>query len=265
DRVGLRAGPRRRALRGAAGRLAAARRRADRHRARHAQHGRAAAADLRGRAAAPGRGRGGRLRPQLRGVRRRLRCGRAGLRDRPGARGGGGVPAPAGGHRRGAEGPDRPMNVTGVALVAALVAGFGGGVAGLVVPRTVRPVVVGACVAAAGALATLAGVAAMAGVAWSAALPWLLPLTGVELAVDPLGGVFLAVTGAVAVAAGVYGIGYARGGLDGRAVQAALPVFVASLLLVPAAGSIGTLLVCWELMALASLLLVLAEHGKRAE
>ena len=157
------------------------------------------------------------------------------------------------------------MNVTGVALVAALVAGFGGGVAGLVVPRTVRPVVVGACVAAAGALATLAGVAAMAGVAWSAALPWLLPLTGVELAVDPLGGVFLAVTGAVAVAAGVYGIGYARGGLDGRAVQAALPVFVASLLLVPAAGSIGTLLVCWELMALASLLLVLAEHGKRAE
>ncbi|TWF75132.1 formate hydrogenlyase subunit 3/multisubunit Na+/H+ antiporter MnhD subunit [Pseudonocardia hierapolitana] len=157
------------------------------------------------------------------------------------------------------------MNVVQVALVAALVVGFGGGVAALVVPRAARPAVVGACVVAAGGLGSVAGVAAMSGVSWSVALPRLLPLTGVELAVDPLGGVFLAVAGAVAVAAGVYGIGYARGGLDGRAVQASFPIFVVSLLLVPAAGSIGTLLVCWELMALASLLLVLAEHGQRAE
>jgi formate hydrogenlyase subunit 3/multisubunit Na+/H+ antiporter MnhD subunit len=152
-----------------------------------------------------------------------------------------------------------------VALVAAIVAGLAGFVAALVVPRAVRPAVTGVSVAATGALGAASGVAAMAGSTWSARLPWLLPLTGVELAVDALGGVFLAVGGAVAVAAGVYGIGYAPHGLDGRAVQAALPVFVVSLLLVPAAGSIGTLLVCWELMALASLLLVLAEHGRRAE
>ena len=44
-----------------------------------------------------------------------------------------------------------------------------------------------------------------------------------------------------------------------------VPLFVAAMLLVPAAGSVGTFLVCWELMALTSLLLVLAEHRRRAE
>ncbi len=90
--------------------------------------------------------------------------------------------------------------------------------------------------------------------------PGLLPLSGVSLAVDPLGGLFLAVTGAVAVAAGIYAIGYA-GHSASRPSAAVLPLFVASLLLVPAAASAGTLLACWELMALTSLLLVLAEHS----
>ena len=67
------------------------------------------------------------------------------------------------------------------------------------------------------------------------------------------------------IAVGIYGIGYARHGLDGRGVQATVPLFVAAMLLVPAAGSVGTFLVCWELMALTSLLLVLAEHRHRAE
>ena len=43
-----------------------------------------------------------------------------------------------------------------------------------------------------------------------------------------------------------------------------LPIFVATMLLVPAAGTVTTFLAAWELMALASLLLVLAEH-RRAE
>ncbi len=64
----------------------------------------------------------------------------------------------------------------------------------------------------------------------------------------------------------MYGIGYAaaRGhGPAGRGVQAALPVFAVALLLVPAAASVSTLLVLWELMALTSLVLVLAEHRAR--
>lgn len=157
------------------------------------------------------------------------------------------------------------MNPVGVGLVAAIVVGVAGALAGAVVPRRGRPAVTGVCVAVAGALGTVAGVAAMGGMSWSVVLPELVPLTGVELTVDALGGAFLAVGGAVAVAAGVYEIGYARGGRDGRTVQAAFPLFVVSLLLVPAASSVGTLLLCWEFMALTSLVLVLAEHRRRAE
>ncbi|MFC0863647.1 proton-conducting transporter membrane subunit [Sphaerimonospora cavernae] len=131
------------------------------------------------------------------------------------------------------------------------------------VPARIRPALSGLGTAAAGAAGAVAGGAAMAGHAWSAWLPDLLPLAGVRLALDPLGGLFVAVTGGVAVCAGVYGIGYARHGLSGRVVQATLPLFVASMLLVPAAASVSTLLVAWELMAITSLLLVLAEHGRR--
>ncbi|MEV4003051.1 proton-conducting transporter membrane subunit [Actinomadura sp. NPDC049753] len=141
--------------------------------------------------------------------------------------------------------------------------------AGTTLSRRVRRPVVGAGTGAAGVAATVAGVAAMAGHPWEERLPDVLPLAGVWLAIDPLSGVFLAVTGAVAVCAAVYGVGYARPeleshGLDGRITQAMVPLFVAAMLLVPAAASVSTFLVAWELMALTSLLLVVAEHRRRA-
>jgi hydrogenase-4 component B len=89
---------------------------------------------------------------------------------------------------------------------------------------------------------------------------WLLPLFGVTLDLDPLGGFFLALTGAVAVPVGVYAIGYAHH--LSRVPLAVLPLFVAAMLLVPAAGSATTFLLAWELMAIASLVLVLAEHTR---
>jgi len=162
-------------------------------------------------------------------------------------------------------------SVTGAALSASLGASLLAAAAGAALPRRVRPAGAGLGTAVAGAAAVVAGVAAMTGRSWSAWLPELLPLAGVRLAVDPLGGLFIAVTGAVAVCAAVYGVGYARPrrdghghGLDGRTVQAVLPLFVAAMLLVPAAASVSTFLVAWELMALASLLLVVAEHRHRA-
>ena len=157
------------------------------------------------------------------------------------------------------------MNLVALGLVGALALGAIGVVAALALGRGARPVVVGALTAMAGVCGTVAGIAAILGGSWSVRLPGLLPLSGVVITVDALGGVFLTVGGAVATAAAVYGIGYARRGLDGRGVQAALPVFVGSMLLVPVAGSVATLLVCWELMAATSLLLVLAEHRHRAE
>jgi hydrogenase-4 component B len=93
---------------------------------------------------------------------------------------------------------------------------------------------------------------------------WLLPLAGVQLALDPLGGLFLAITGAVAVAVGVYAVGYARRVHLPRFALVILPLFVGAVLLVPAAGSVTTFLFAWELMALTSLLLVLTEHHRAA-
>ena len=156
------------------------------------------------------------------------------------------------------------MNLVLGALLTALAVGALSAVAGLFLPRDVRPAVVGVGVAVSGASAVVAGVAAMTGQAASLVLPDLLPLAGVLVTVDALGGVFLAVTGGVAVAVGIYGIGYCRQhGLDARGVQAVLPLFVAAMMLVPVAASVGTFLLCWELMALTSLLLVIAEHRSR--
>lgn len=91
---------------------------------------------------------------------------------------------------------------------------------------------------------------------------WLLPLIGVQLDFAPLGGLFIALTGAVAAAVGVYSVGYARREHLGAVPLTVLPVFVVAMLLVPAAGSVTTFLLAWELMAIASLVLVLTDHRR---
>ncbi|MCZ0978779.1 proton-conducting transporter membrane subunit [Streptomyces diastatochromogenes] len=112
------------------------------------------------------------------------------------------------------------------------------------------------------------GAAALGGAHWSARLPALLPLAGTTWSVDALSGLFMAVAGAVVTAVAVYGVGYASGhgdhGPASRTPQAVLPLFALTLILVPAAASVSTFLVLWELMALSSLLLVLTEHRERA-
>ncbi|MEV0375542.1 proton-conducting transporter membrane subunit [Streptomyces sp. NPDC050636] len=160
------------------------------------------------------------------------------------------------------------MSVIGPALgVAAGLAGAGAA-AGLLTPERGRTTVVGGCTAGAGVAGLVAGVAALGGVRWAVEFPGLLPLAGVRLAVDALSGLFMAVAGAVVAAVALYGIGYAKGhgghGAGSRGAQAVLPLFALTLLLVPAAASVSTFLVLWELMALASLLLVLAEHRERS-
>jgi hydrogenase-4 component B len=157
------------------------------------------------------------------------------------------------------------MRLVEAGLGAAVAVGVLSALAGVITPARGRSALVGAGTAASGAAGVLTGVAALAGHGFSVTVPALLPLSGVAIAVDPLGGLFVAVTGAVAVAAGIYGIGYTRHNLDGPAVQAMFPLFVVAMLLVPVAASVGTFLVCWELMALSSLLLVVAEHRRRPE
>lgn len=161
------------------------------------------------------------------------------------------------------------MNLIGSALATAVGLAGAGAAAGAFAPERTRAAAVGVCTTALGVAGLVAGIAALGGTGWSADLPWLLPLAGVHLAVDALSGLFMAVAGAVVAAVAVYGIGYtghgpASHGTAARGVQVALPVFALSLVLVPAAGSVSSFLLLWELMAAASLLLVLAEHRERA-
>ncbi|MFD2420442.1 proton-conducting transporter transmembrane domain-containing protein [Amycolatopsis pigmentata] len=157
------------------------------------------------------------------------------------------------------------MNLAATALGAAGAIGVASALVSVAVPRRTRSAVAGAGTALAGVAGLVAGIAALAGASFSVTWTGVLPLSGVSFTLDALGGLFVAVTGGVAVAAGIYGIGYARHGLDSRPVQAVFPLFVAAMMAVPAAASVGTFLVCWELMALASLLLVLAEQARRPE
>ncbi|MFJ8962715.1 proton-conducting transporter membrane subunit [Lentzea sp. NPDC102401] len=156
------------------------------------------------------------------------------------------------------------MNLAATGLACAVAVGVLTALAALVVPA--RSAAVGAGTVLTGVAAMVAGIAATGGVSFAMVAPALLPLSGVSFTLDALGGLFVAVTGAVAVAAGVYGISYTRApDLRARGVQAVLPLFVVAMVLVPAAASVGTFLVCWELMALFSLLLVVAEHRRRPE
>ena len=123
-------------------------------------------------------------------------------------------------------------------------------------------VVAGVVTSCLGAVGVWVGLLAMFGTVRPLHVGWLVPLSGVYLALDPLGGFFVALTGGVAIPVGLYAIGYARREHLGRVPLGVLPVFVAAMLLVPAAGSVTTFLVAWELMALASLILVLAEHTR---
>ncbi|MEU6379815.1 proton-conducting transporter membrane subunit [Streptomyces sp. NPDC046909] len=154
------------------------------------------------------------------------------------------------------------------ALATATTLGGAGALAGLALPYRLRVLVVGVLTAGVGVAGGAAGVAALGGGHWSTTFPGLLPLAGAQVAMDALGGLFTAVAGAVVAAVAIYGIGYAAGhgphGLGSRTAQAVLPLFALTLVLVPVAASVSTFLMLWELMALASLLLVLAEHRERA-
>jgi hydrogenase-4 component B len=156
------------------------------------------------------------------------------------------------------------MNLVAGGLAVACAAGLAAAAAGVIAPARWRAALVGLLTAVAGAGGAVAGTGALTGQTYGLRLPHVLPLSEAVLAVDALGGVFLLIVGAVAAAAAVYGIGYAGHGEPARTPQVVLPLFVVVMLLVPVAGNVTTFLVLWELMALTSLILVLAEHRERA-
>lgn len=151
-------------------------------------------------------------------------------------------------------------------LVATAVVGVAAAAAGAAVgPRLRTPLTVGLTVAAcATAFAVAARVLATGGVV-RFHTDRLLPLSGLTLRLDRFGALFVAVSAVVGVGALVFRLGYDGHGLSSRTASAALPLFVTTLLLVPAAADVTTFLFLWESMAVTSLLLVLADHRRRAE
>jgi hydrogenase-4 component B len=91
-------------------------------------------------------------------------------------------------------------------------------------------------------------------------LAWLVPLGGLELTLDPLGGLFLGLIGFAAVPASVYAMGYPDA--DGRG-RFAYAVFVVSMCVVPLAANTMTFVIAWELMSLASYFLVLHDRESK--
>lgn len=157
------------------------------------------------------------------------------------------------------------MSLAAAALIGACVAALAATVAAVVVtcPRR-RVVMVGVLTATMGAGGVVAGVGVLStGQPVVARFASVLPFTGVVVRLDALGALFSAVSGAVIVVVAIYGIGYWQHGLTGRAFQALWPMFGLTLIVVPTAASVATFLVLWELMAITSLLLLVAEHRER--
>lgn len=151
--------------------------------------------------------------------------------------------------------------LVGAALAAAAIAAALAVAAALVLPARTRVVWVGVLSAASAAAGGVAAIAVLTGSArYTASYPDILPLGGVRLDFDALGAIFTVAVALVAVPASIYGIGYSTGGAASRPVQAAFPVLVWSLMMVPVAGNVSGLVALWELMGLSSLVLVLADH-----
>lgn len=158
------------------------------------------------------------------------------------------------------------MSLIGAGLAGSAGFAAAASVAGLALPERSRAAAVGVLTASLGAAAMVTGGVALSGRTFSAEFPNLLPLAGVYLGVDALSGLFIAVAGAVVFAVAVYGIGYSSRGHDpGRVASALAPLFAVAMVFVPAAASVSTFLVFWELMAVCSLSLVLTEHRRREQ
>ena len=140
----------------------------------------------------------------------------------------------------------------------------------LLAPERSRSRLAGGAAAALGIAGAVTGAAAMSGssavrgLRVPIALPLQAPLDPLLLAPDELGGVFLLVAGSVVAITAVYGIGYASGPAASRSGWAAFVVFALGMQLVPAAADVVSFLLAWELMAVGSTILVLADHRQRA-
>lgn len=151
------------------------------------------------------------------------------------------------------------LMLTGLAIVLAFV-----------VPARYRSLASGGASMGIGIAGVLTGVAAMASVPTAVlvipiSIPGGLGIDPLLLSPTPLGGVFCIVVGAVGAVAALYGIGYAHGPAASRTGWSAFAVFLLGMLIVASAGDVVSFLLGWETMAIASTVLLLADHADRPQ
>lgn len=115
-----------------------------------------------------------------------------------------------------------------------------------------------------GVAGTATGLGAWAGGTGELVVATVLPIR-VAYSPDRLGGTFLALIGAVTAVSALWASGSARGAAASRTAWVAYPLFAAGLMAVAAAADVVAFLVAWEVMALASAVLVLADHARRPQ
>jgi formate hydrogenlyase subunit 3/multisubunit Na+/H+ antiporter MnhD subunit len=96
-----------------------------------------------------------------------------------------------------------------------------------------------------------------------AVLPFGLPWLGAHFHADALSAFFLFVVGVAATLVSIFAIDYGRHETEPRRILPFYPLFLAGMSLVVVAADAFTFLLSWELMSLASWLLVLASHRER--
>ncbi len=152
--------------------------------------------------------------------------------------------------------------------LAAIIVLIGAGVAALAASARPRvALAIGSAGAALGsALGLAASLAALGGPPATLDLAWQVPNGALALGLDPLSAVFAAALFAVGLATAIFGAGYMHAD-DGRPLGPFVFFFdllLASMALLLAARQAVLFLVAWEVMTIASFLLVAYEHEERA-
>jgi hydrogenase-4 component B len=162
-------------------------------------------------------------------------------------------------------GPSKALAIMMVLLAVIALSGFAGALGGVLAPTRTRVAVVAAFTVAASLAALIVAIEVLrTGHVATLATTKVLAFTGVQLRLDPLGALFVAITAVVAIAVSVFSVGYSHHHPMSRSAACAFATFVTAMLLVPAAWSVTTFLFAWELMAVASLALVLTDYRRSA-
>ncbi len=150
-------------------------------------------------------------------------------------------------------------------LLVGLGLGLAAPLVGALAPARGRTLLAGGLSAAAGVLAAVAALGVLlGGPVLRARASGLLPLAGASVRLDALSAAFEVAVALVVVTAALFSMGYTHGASASRPATALQASFALGLLLVPVAGDVVSFLWAWELMAVASLALLLVEHDRPA-